>query len=285
MDRIPNEFLEGDTMSTIKTVEEELTKIVTELGYKINHVTLVPSGRRELGEFQINDAFSLAKENHTNPREIAENIVAELKKDARFENINIAGAGFINLSFSEKFYLDFLKSIQKDIKHNIDLEPKKKIIIDYGGANVAKILHVGHLRSANIGEALKRLARLLGMAVIGDVHLGDSGLQSGMVVSEMKRRYPELICFKEDYQKEEFSLPITSDDLSIIYPEASKRAKTDEEEMKNCQKITFQIQNGHLGYNALWTKIKDLSLVEIKKIYNDFYRRTGRRIRRNYFIQ
>ncbi len=256
-------------MSTIKNLEQELTKIVTELGYKIDHINLVPSGRKELGEFQINDAFSLAKENHTNPREIAENIVAELKKDARFENVNIAGAGFINLSFSEKFYLDFLRSIQKDIKNNLDLEPRKKIIIDYGGANVAKILHVGHLRSANIGEALKRLARLLGMDVIGDVHLGDSGLQSGMVVSEMRRRYPELICFKEDYQGEEFSLPITSGDLSIIYPEASKKAKEDEEEMKNCQKITFQIQKGHLGYNALWNKIKDLSLVEIKKIYND----------------
>lgn len=256
-------------MSTIKNLEQELTKIVTELGYKIDHINLVPSGRKELGEFQINDAFSLAKENHTNPREIAENIVAELKKDARFENVNIAGAGFINLSFSEKFYLDFLRSIQKDIKNNLDLEPRKKIIIDYGGANVAKILHVGHLRSANIGEALKRLVRLLGMDVIGDVHLGDSGLQSGMVVSEMRRRYPELICFKEDYQGEEFSLPITSGDLSIIYPEASKKAKEDEEEMKNCQKITFQIQKGHLGYNALWNKIKDLSLVEIKKIYND----------------
>ena len=256
-------------MSTIKNVENDITKIVKDLGYQIDKVNLVPSGRKELGEFQINDAFSLAKENHTNPREIAEKIVAELEKDSRFKNLNIAGAGFINLSFSETFYLEFLKNIQKDIKNNLDLSPKKKIIIDYGGANVAKILHVGHLRSANIGEALKRLARLLGMEVIGDVHLGDSGLQAGMVVSEMMERYPELPCFKEDYQGEDFSLPITSDDLSIIYPEASRKAKADEEKLKECQEITYQIQKKHLGYSTLWNKVKELSLPEIRRIYEE----------------
>ncbi len=256
-------------MSIIKNVENDITKTIQNLGYEIPRIILQPSRCRELGEFQINDAFTLAKENHCNPREIAEKIVTELEKDNRFVNVNIAGAGFINLSFSESFYLDFLKELQKDIKNNIDMEPKKKIIIDYGGANVAKILHVGHLRSANIGEALKRLARLLGAEVLGDVHLGDSGLQSGMVVSEMQRRYPELDCFKETYQGEEFSLPITSEDLSVIYPEASKKAKEDEERMKECQEITFQIQKGHVGYNALWNKIKDLSIIEIKKIYND----------------
>lgn len=256
-------------MSTIQSVEKDITKIVKDLGYEIDKVNLVPSGRRELGEFQINDAFSLAKANHTNPREIAERIVAELKKDARFENLNIAGAGFINLSFSESFYLEFLKEIQKNIKNNIDLEPKKKIIIDYGGANVAKILHVGHLRSANIGEALKRLTRLLGMEVIGDVHLGDSGLQAGMVVSEMMERYPDLPCFKENYQGESFLLPITSEDLSEIYPEASKKAKEDENKMKLAQEITYQIQKGHLGYCTLWNQVKELSLIEIKKIYSD----------------
>jgi len=256
-------------MSTIKNVENDITKIVQNLGYEVDKITLVPSGRKELGEFQINDAFTLAKENHKNPREIAEKIVTELKKDDRFENLNIAGAGFINLSFSESFYLEFLKELEKDIKNNLDLEPKKKIIIDYGGANVAKVLHVGHLRSANIGEALKRLARLLGMEVIGDVHLGDSGLQSGMVVSEMMERYPDLPCFKEDYQNEPFPLPIKSEDLSVIYPEASKKAKENEDRMKKAQEITYQIQKGHLGYSALWNQIKALSLIEIKKIYED----------------
>jgi len=256
-------------MSTIKNVENDITKIVKGLGYTVDKVNLVPSGRRELGEFQINDAFSLAKENHLNPREIAEKIVAELEKDSRFENLNIAGAGFINLSFSESFYLEFLKNIQKDIQSNLDLEPKKKVIIDYGGANVAKILHVGHLRSADIGEALKRLARLLGMEVIGDVHLGDSGLQAGMVVSEMMERYPDLPCFQDNYQGEPFSLPITSEDLSVIYPEASKKAKEDENKKRIAQDITYQIQKGHLGYSTLWNQIKNLSLTEIKKIYSD----------------
>ncbi len=256
-------------MSIIKDVEKELTTIIQTLGYKIEKVTLQPSGRPDLGEFQINDAFPLAKENHCSPREIAEKITQELKKEKKFKNINIAGAGFINLSFSEKFYLDSLKKLSKDIQSNIDKEPKKKIIIDYGGANVAKILHVGHLRSANIGEALKRLAKLLGGEVIGDVHLGDSGLQAGMVISEMKERYPNLPCFKENYQKEDFHLPITSEDLSIIYPEASKKAKENEEKMEEARKITALIQKKHLGYTTLWNKIKDLSIIEIKKIYED----------------
>lgn len=256
-------------MSILKNIENDITKIMNELGYDIEKVNLQPSGRPELGEFQINDAFSLAKENHCNPREIAEKIVKELEKDKRFYNLNIAGAGFINLSLTEEFYLDYLKELSKDIKNNIDMEPTKKIIIDYGGANAAKILHVGHLRSANIGEALKRLAKLLGMEVIGDVHLGDSGLQAGMVVSEMMERYPDLPCFKNDYQGESFPLPITSEDLSVIYPEASKKAKANEDKMKLAQEITYQIQKGHLGYSTLWNQVKDLSLTEIKKIYND----------------
>ncbi len=256
-------------MSIIKNVENEITNIIQNLGYDIKKVNMQPSGRPDLGEFQINDAFSLAKENHCNPREIAEKIIHELEKDSRFQNLNIAGAGFINLSFSEDFYLETLNTLYKDIKSNIDEEPKKKIIIDYGGANVAKILHVGHLRSANIGEALKRLARLLGAEVIGDVHLGDEGLQSGMVISEMKERYPELICFKEGYNGEEFELPITTEDLKELYPIASMKAKENEEKMEEAGEITYQIQKNHLGYSTLWNKIKDLSLIEVKKIYND----------------
>lgn len=256
-------------MSILKKLENDITEIMHKLGYNIEKVNLQPSGRPELGEFQINDAFSLAKENHCNPREIAEKVVKELEKDKRFYNLNIAGAGFINLSLTEEFYLEELKELSKDIKNSIDMEPTKKIIIDYGGANAAKILHVGHLRSANIGEALKRLAKLLGMEVIGDVHLGDSGLQAGMVVSEMMERYPDLPCFKNGYQGEFFPLPITSEDLSVIYPEASKKAKANEDKMKLAQEITYQIQKGHLGYSTLWNQVKDLSLTEIKKIYND----------------
>ncbi len=256
-------------MSILRNIENDITEMMCKLGYNIEKVNLQPSGRPELGEFQINDAFSLAKENHCNPREIAEKIVTELEKDGRFHNLNIAGAGFINLSLTEEFYLEALKELSKDIKSNIDMEPAKKIIIDYGGANVAKILHVGHLRSANIGEALKRLARLLGMEVIGDVHLGDSGLQAGMVVSEMKERYPELPCFKENYQGEDFSLPITSDDLSVIYPTASKKAKENEEKMEEARNITYEIQKGHLGYSTIWNKVKELSLLEIKRIYEE----------------
>ncbi len=256
-------------MSILKQVEIDLTKMVQQLGYTIEKINLQPSGRPELGEFQINEAFQLGKENHCNPREIAEKITTELEKDGRFQNINIAGAGFINISFTEEFYKQSLIEMQKGIENSIDKEPKKKIIIDYGGANVAKTLHVGHLRSANIGEALKRLAKKLGCDVIADAHLGDSGLQSGMVVSEMKERYPELICFQENYQGEDFDLPITNEDLSIIYPEASRKAKANEDKMEEARELTLEIQKGHPGYNALWNKIKDLSLIDIRRIYQD----------------
>lgn len=256
-------------MSILKQVETELTELVNNLGYHVEKVSLQTSGRPELGEFQINEAFTLGKENHCNPREIAEKIAKELEKDSKFQNINIAGAGFINLSFTENFYLDALKKLQKEEESNIDKEPKKKVIIDYGGANVAKTLHVGHLRSANIGEALKRLAKKLGCEVIADVHLGDSGLQSGMVVCEMRERFPHLPCFQEEYQGEDFDLPITSEDLSVIYPAASKKAKEDDEKMEEARQVTLEIQKGHPGYNVLWNKIKDLSLVEIKRIYQD----------------
>lgn len=256
-------------MSIIKNIENDITKSIQKLGYNIKKINLQPSGRPDLGEFQINDAFILAKEMHCNPREIAEKIVMELKKDDRLENLNIAGAGFINLSFTERFYINALEALSNNIESNIDQEPKKKIIIDYGGANVAKILHVGHLRSANIGEALKRLAKCLGNEVISDVHLGDSGLQSGMVVAEMKEKYPELPCFQVQYHGEDFDLPIQSEDLSVLYPEASQKAKSSEEKMEEAREITFQIQKGHLGYSTLWTKIKDLSIIEIKKIYQE----------------
>ena len=254
-------------MSIIRNLEAELKEIINNLGYNLEKVNLVPSGRPELGEYQINDAFSLGKQNHCNPREIAEKIVSELEKDDRFYNINIAGAGFINLSLSEKFYVDSMNKISEDINHNIDKQPKKRIFMDYGGANIAKTLHVGHLRSANIGEAIKRLTVLLGNEVISDVHFGDIGRQSGMVIYEIKERYPNLNYFDESYEGEYEELPITVEDLQQIYPIASTKAKENEEIMEIVRQITMEIENGHRGYNALWNKVKELSIQDIKGIY------------------
>ena len=220
-----------------------------------------------MGEYQINNAFALGKQNHCNPMSVAEKIVLELEKNNIFTNINIAGAGFINLSFSDEFYLNSMNKLLESLDNNIDKHEKKKIFMDYGGANIAKTLHVGHLRSADIGEALKRLTETLGYEVISDVHFGDIGRQSGMVIYEMMQRFPNLSYFKDDYNGEDEVLPITKEDLQEIYPIASTKAKENEEIMEKVREITMQIENGHKGYSALWEKIKKLSIEDIKGIY------------------
>ena len=254
-------------MSTFKMLEEEINSIVKNSGYD-TEVTLSLSNRPDLGEFQINDAMRLAKIYHKSPIEIANDIKKGLDESPNFTNVNIAGAGFINISLSDSCLINFINDIKTNVEENIDKMDPKTIIIDYGGANVAKALHVGHLRSANIGEALNRLAKTLGHKTIGDVHLGDSGLQAGLVILEMKERYPELICFKEDYNGEDFDLPIVKEDLKDIYPTASKRSKEDEEFLNNARQITYQIQNNHIGYSALWDKVSDLSKEDIKETYD-----------------
>ena len=254
-------------MSSFKKLESSINDLVKISGYDTT-VTLSLSNRPDLGEFQINDAMRLAKEYHKSPIEIANAIKSELDKDDRFVNVNIAGAGFINISLSDKALIEFINEIKDDINNNIDQMEPKNILLDYGGANVAKALHVGHLRSANIGEALNRLTKTLGHNTISDVHLGDSGLQAGLVVLEMKNRYPDLPCFKEDYNGEDFKLPIVEEDLKDIYPTASARSKEDEEFLNEARQITYQIQNDHIGYSKLWDKISELSKNDIKKTYD-----------------
>lgn len=255
-------------MSIIKSVEEMIKQHIITAGYEVEKVVLEKSSRPDLGEYQINNAFQLGKENHCNPREVAEKIVIELEKNNIFMNINIAGAGFINISFSDDFYINSLNKLLESLNNNIDKHVKKNIFMDYGGANIAKTLHVGHLRSADIGEAIKRLAQTLGYNVVSDVHFGDIGRQSGMVIYEMKERYPNLVYFKEDYQEGEEDLPITKEDLQEIYPTASTKAKENEEIMDKVREITMQIENGHKGYSRLWDKIKKLSKEDIKEIYD-----------------
>ena len=212
-------------MSIIREVEKIIKNHIIKAGYEIENVTLETSSRPDLGEYQINSAFNLGKQNHCNPREVAEKIVAELSEDKIFTNLNIAGAGFINISFSDEFYLNSMNKLSESLNNNIDSYSNKKVFMDYGGANIAKTLHVGHLRSADIGEAVKRLAEVLGYQVISDVHFGDIGRQSGMVIYEMMERYPDLVYFKEDYNGEDEELPITKEDLQVIYPTASTKAK------------------------------------------------------------
>ena len=258
-------------MSIIKNLENDIKDIIKKAGYEEDSIYLEPSNRRDLGEYQLNDAMQLVKVYHKNPREIAQNIVDELEKDSRFTNINIAGPGFINFSLSDEYTYDFLNEINKDIFNNIDKKEKKTVVIDYGGANVSKALHVGHLRSANIGEAIKRLAKLLGYEVIGDAHLGDYGRPLGLVIKEIKEEYPDLPYFDENYtgNYEELDLPITNEDLERIYPLASNKAKEDEAYLEEARIITNKFQDHEKGYYELWKKIVEISKEDIKKTYDD----------------
>lgn len=254
-------------MSIITSLEKEIKAKINEAGFSIDKVTLNTSSRKEFGEYQINDAMSLGKELKRNPREIAEEIVNVLATDSRFINLNIAGPGFINLSLSDNFYIEAINEMIDNIENNIDKVEPKKIIMDYGGANIAKTLHVGHLRSANIGEALKRLTKLLGNEVIADVHFGDIGRQSGMVIYELKERYPNLNYFDENYIGEYEELPITEKDLQEIYPTASQKAKDNDKVMDEVHEITKKVEQGDRAYTILWNKIKELSIKDIKGIY------------------
>ena len=257
-------------MSILKELNRDLQKIVANAGYDTD-VILLPSNRKDLGDFQLNNAMSLAKTYHKNPLLIAEDIKKELEKDKRFININIASPGFINFSLSEDYLISIVNRVNKDVFSNIDKRSPKKIIIDYGGANVSKALHVGHLRSANIGEALKRLAKLVGYNVLGDAHLGDYGRPLGLVLLEIKKRYPELAYFDENYKGDytEIDLPITNADLEEIYPYASAKSKEDESYLEEARQITFKIQNHERGYYDLWQKVVSISKKDIKSVYDE----------------
>ena len=254
-------------MSSIKKIELIIKDCLKNIGYDVDRVLLVPSNKKELGEYQVNNSFALAKEYHENPIEIANKIKEELEKNSNFTNANVAG-GFVNISFSDSFYLENMNNILEDINNNIDKEEKKKIFMDYGGANIAKTLHVGHLRPADIGEAVKRLAETLGYETISDVHFGDIGRQSGMVIYELRERFPELNYFKEDYDGNGDPLPITEKDLEEIYPIATSKAKESEEVMDEVHRICIELENGNKAYNDLWNKIKELSIKDIKGIYD-----------------
>ena len=254
-------------MSFIKKIEEDIKIIINELGYEIDDVVLSISNRPDLGEYQINDAMKLAKKYGTNPREIATKIVERLQNDPRFINVNIAGAGFINLSLSNEYLIECMNKMSEDVYNNIDLQEEKTILLDYGGANVAKALHVGHLRSANIGEALKRLAKLLGVKTLADAHLGDWGRPIGLVMLELQKRHPELPYFDSSFEGEYPTVtPVTNDDLMELYPYASNKSK--EAYMEEARIMTAKFQKGERGLMVLWNHIMNVSKTDIKRIYD-----------------
>ena len=257
-------------MSLLRTIEEDLTKKMNEASIPIEKVTLLESKRKDLGDYQLNDAMSLAKILHKSPMLIAEDMKKVLEESNYFSKVEIAAVGFLNVTLKDELLIDFVNDYYNSDSKDVDKLVNKKIFLDYGGANIAKTLHVGHLRSANIGEALKRLTKRLGQEVICDVHFGDIGRQSGMVIYELRNRYPNLNYFKEEESDNWDELPITAKDLEEIYPVASIKAKEDENIMEEVRLITKELEEGKPSYVALWDKIKKLSIEDIKGVYKKF---------------
>ena len=253
-------------------IEEEqvyLKSKIKECGYDCDEVVLNVSSRPEFGDYQFNGAMAMSKQYGKNPRDIATEIVDCIKKDNHYQDINIAGPGFINITFSNEALIKHINDLNVNINLNYENDHPKTIFMDYGGANVAKALHVGHLRSANIGEALKRLSNALGNKTIADAHLGDWGRPIGLVMLEIKKRQPELPYFNPDFNGEYPSeSPVTNDDLMEIYPYASSKAKEDETYMEEARLMTSKFQEGEKGLMALWHHIMNVSKTDIKRIYD-----------------
>ena len=246
-----------------KLLEEKIKSSLDKYGYSVDSVVVNESNRPDLGEYQYNGVMGLAKVYRKNPVEIANELVQVLKEDEYFKDVNVAGPGFINMTISDKLLIDFINN--NDYKYE---KNNKLIFLDYGGANVAKSLHVGHLRAANIGEALNRLCKYMGYNTISDTHLGDWGRPLGLVILELSKRHPDWVYFDESYTGEYPDVEITNKDLEEIYPFASSKAKEDEEYLKEAQEMTTKLQNNTRGIYALWKKIMEVSKADIKKIYD-----------------
>lgn len=256
-------------MNLISKTEQILEEILQKNNFEESNIILSVSSKPELGQFQYNGAMGITKKIGTNPRAVAEQIVNSLNEYDIFENINIAGPGFINISYSKDFLKKYLTEIAGDMSENVKKYSSKKVFFDYGGANVAKDLHVGHLRTANIGEALKRLTKLVGNEVMSDVHLGDIGRQSGMVIYQLREEHPDWVFFDENYKGEYPSeIPITNDDLGRIYPLASTKAKEDDSIMEEVRRITAELDRGYEPYVKLWELIRKISIANIKLTYD-----------------
>lgn len=254
--------------SFVKIVENKILEAIKQLGYETDKVLLSNSNKPELGQFQFNGVMAIAKRNGKNPVELANTLVDVLRKDDCFKSLSVAGPGFINITFNDEYLVEYMNNCLESFDNFVDVEEPKTIVIDYGGANAAKALHVGHMRSPNIGEALKRLAILYKNNVIGDVHLGDVGRQSGMVISELMLEQPNLPYFKEDYTEYNGPLNVTVEDLGRLYPTASIKAKDDEARMEEVRRITAEVDKGTKRYLDLWKRLVAISSADIKHTYD-----------------
>ncbi|RGO27919.1 arginine--tRNA ligase [Dorea sp. OM02-2LB] len=257
----------------MEKISEKITSCLEEAfekaGYDKALAKVTVSNRPDLCEYQCNGAMAGAKKYKKAPFMIADDVVEQLKYQPMFEKAESVKPGFINLTLSPSFVSEYVAQMAEDEKLGAQMEAEpKKIMIDYGGPNVAKPLHVGHLRSAIIGESIKRIQRFVGNDVTGDIHLGDWGYQMGLIITELKKRQPDLVYFDENYKGEyPTEAPFTIGELEEIYPTASAYAKEHEEYREEALHATYLLQNGYPGYRAIWKHIMAVSVADLKKNY------------------
>ena len=253
-------------------ITAEITQAFVDCGYDAKYGKVTLSNRPDLCEYQCNGAMAAAKEYKKAPFMIADEVAAKLAETSMFSMAESVKPGFLNLKLDETFLASYVADMQADEgRFGCEkAENPKTIMIDYGGPNVAKPLHVGHLRSAIIGESIKRIGKFVGHKVIGDVHLGDWGLQMGLIITELKLRQPDLVYFDENFEGEyPKEAPFTISELEEIYPTASKKSKEDEAYKEAAMQATYELQNGRKGYQALLSHILNVSVTDLKKNYEN----------------
>lgn len=257
----------------IDLIGEELANGFVQAGYDASYGKVTISNRPDLCEYQCNGALAGAKAYKKAPFMIAEDVAEKIKDRPCFEEVSVVKPGFINLKLQKTYIANYLNQMKEDQDLGLEkVEDPRMILVDYGGPNVAKPLHVGHLRSAIIGESVKRIARKMGHKVLGDIHLGDWGYQMGLIITELMERKPELPYFQEEYEGEyPKEAPFTIGELEEIYPTASQKAKENEAYREKALHATYLLQNGHRGYTALWNHIIQVSVSDLKKNYANLH--------------
>ncbi|MDR1801486.1 MAG: arginine--tRNA ligase [Lachnospiraceae bacterium] len=255
--------------SLIELLEIEVKKAFVAAGYDEKYGMVTYSNRADLSEFQCNGALAGAKIYHKSPLIIAKEVCEILQRCPYFEEVNAFAPGFINMNVSPAYAAEYLNEMSNDSRLGCEKNSNsRKVILDFGGPNVAKPLHVGHLRSAIIGESLKRILKFMGDNVLGDIHMGDWGLQIGLIITELKHREPQSVYFDSDFNGEyPNKAPFTISDLEEIYPTASALSKENEEYRNEALYATKELQNGRRGYIALWKQIMAASVADLKKNY------------------
>lgn len=253
----------------LSIISREIGDAFEACGYERELGRVTVSNRPDLCEYQCNGAMAGAKKYHKAPFMIADEVAEKLQSSKVVKDVASVKPGFLNFNLDNEYLASYINQMKTSKKHGIELSAPEKIVIDYGGPNVAKPLHVGHLRSAIIGESVKRILRYAGNEVIGDAHLGDWGLQMGLIITELKERKPDLVYFDHEYTGEyPEEAPFTISELEEIYPCASGKAKVDEEFAKRSHDATVMLQNKDRGYTAIWNHILKVSIEDLQKNYS-----------------